>query len=150
MYRHLARKGPVGRLALYLFRAQKTSRRAKKYGPTSYRELSYEQKGYSLKRLCEILGEASLGFCWGWKRDGGPRGSANPWVLYVDLPNGQVSFHSALRYAGPDYEGDWDGLRASEGRILAFTDAVLDGVMESPSSRVFATDKGQLTKDLFE
>jgi len=42
----------------------------------------------------------------------------------VDLPEGQVSFHSLARYAGPDYAGDWDGQRKSEERILRFCDQV--------------------------
>ncbi len=41
------------------------------------------------------------------------------------LPDGQVSFHSTERYDGPEYEGDWDGQRQSEERILAFADGVL-------------------------
>jgi hypothetical protein len=59
---------------------------------------------------------------WGWRVD--PDQSFACYVLYIDLPNGQVSFHSPARYAGPDYDGDWDGDRTSEMRILDFADEV--------------------------
>lgn len=32
-------------------------------------------------------------------------------VLYVDLPTGQVSFHSPQRGIGPKYPGTWDGMQ---------------------------------------
>jgi hypothetical protein len=128
--KELAGRGPEGEIAALLFRAQKASRRAKLYGRTSYRELSYGRKGESLKSLTEALVErgAALQITFGWGRDGG---SFNPWVLYVELPAGdggealQVSFHSPERYAGPDYPTGWDGRRASEERILEFCERVL-------------------------
>lgn len=122
----LERRGPRGRVAALLFRAQKSSRRAKKYGPTAYRGLAYGRKGEALRELAAALAEhgAALGISFGWGRDEGGR---NPWVLYVDLPLGQVSFHSPERYDGPDYAGGWDGLRASEGRIIRFCDSVIAG-----------------------
>ena len=46
------------------------------------------------------------------------------WVLYVELPAGQVSFHSPTRGTGPDYTRDWDQQHASEERIIAFACAV--------------------------
>ena len=46
-------------------------------------------------------------------------------VLYVDLPQGQVSFHSRVKYDGPEYGGDWDGKYKSEERIVEFADAVV-------------------------
>ena len=52
--------------------------------------------------------------------------SFNMHVLYVDLPNGQVSFHSPERFDGPDYLGEWDGLRMSEERIIQFCQEVFD------------------------
>ena len=36
-------------------------------------------------------------------------GRAPRWVLYIDLPGGQVSYHAATRHPGPDYPGEWDG-----------------------------------------
>lgn len=114
-----------------LFRAQKCSRRAKKYGPysgigdKSYRQMAYDRKAFSLKELTEAL-EAHgthLGITYGWGRDEGQ--TYNKWVLYVDLPDsGQCSFHSPERYKGPDYPGKWDGLRMSEERILRFCQEV--------------------------
>lgn len=126
----LVKRGPAGRVAALLFRAQKSSRRAKLYGRTSYRDLSYDRKGESLRELTEALAEhgAALGFVFGWGRDDS---SMNPWVLYVELPRDdsgevlQVSFHSPERYAGPDYPGQWDGRRVSEERIIAFCQRVI-------------------------
>lgn len=125
----LTKRGPAGRVAALLFRAQKSSRRAKMYGRTSYRGLAYGRKGESLRELAAALAEcdAAVGVTlgWGWGRD---ESSPNPWVLYVDLPLfGQVSFHSPERYDGPDYAGEWDGRRASEERIVGFCQHVLSG-----------------------
>ena len=121
----LEKRGPAGCVAALLFRAQKSSRRAKMYGMTSYRGLAYDRKGESLKELTAALAEhgAALGITFGWGRD---ERSFNPWVLYVELSElGQVSFHSPERYDGPDYPGEWDGRRASEERIINFCQEVL-------------------------
>jgi hypothetical protein len=65
------------------------------------------------------------------------------WVLYVDLPTGQVSFHTAARGVGPDYPGKWDGVRGTGAiRIIkwasslpelmpAIATAVMDGTEET-------------------
>lgn len=53
-------------------------------------------------------------------------GRVKSWVLYVDLPGGQVSFHSAERYAGSDYTGEWDGKHLSAERIIRFAQDVID------------------------
>ena len=50
-----------------------------------------------------------------------------PDVLYIDLPQGQVSFHSTKCLDGPDYPKPWDGTSESRDRILAFSDAVMSG-----------------------
>jgi len=39
------------------------------------------------------------------------------WVVYFELPQGQVSFHSPTRGSGPDYPGEWDGTHTSQDRI---------------------------------
>lgn len=62
---------------------------------------------------------------WGWKQD--PKEDRAKHVLYIDLPQGQVSFHATKRYRGPDYDGEWDGEHKSEERIIAFCDSVLAG-----------------------
>lgn len=71
-----------------------------------------------MDNLCRHLAElGELG--WGWKQD--PAQEFHNWVLYVDLPNGQVSFHTAARGEGPDYAGDWDRVRdMSPTRICRF------------------------------
>lgn len=123
----------LGRIAAALFRAQKASSRAKVYhggihrrdgGWDSYRELAYERKAECLGKLCWLLEEDDCGLQWGWKSDPGQSFAGQ--VLYVDLPVGQVSFHSTARFAGPDYPGDWDGEHKSEQRILDFADRVLN------------------------
>jgi hypothetical protein len=62
-----------------------------------------------------------------------------PWVVYFDLPTGQVSFHSVTRGMGPDYSAPWDGSRnASALRIESAISAVVAGptpVACSPVSR---------------
>lgn len=133
-YADLERLGPAGVVALNLFRAQKCSDRAKKYrggipGKGSYRDMAYQRKNWSMDNLCQVLIEhgAALGIRHGWKID--PQRSFHKWVLYVDLPTGQVSFHAERRGAGPDYAGEWDGVRASAERIIAFCNATIEGAV---------------------
>jgi hypothetical protein len=125
-YACLTMSGPLGPLCVNLFRAQKCSERAKKYrggvpGKASFTKLAYDKKNWSMRLLCEFL-ENVPRIRWGWKLD--PKASFHQWVLYVDIPPGQVSFHAETRGGGPDYPGDWDGLHRSRERILAFCDAV--------------------------
>lgn len=128
-YADLCRLGRVGVIAMNLFRAQKCSSRAKKYrggirGRGSYRSMAYDRKNYSLSELCKVL--IGSGMRYGWKRHEDVKFGGEPsWVLYVDLPQGQVSFHSPDRGPGPDYPGEWDRVRATEERVLAFCDHVL-------------------------
>lgn len=129
LLKDLAAKGVEGQVAAQLFRAQKASARAKQYRGgtfdgrgTSYRRLAYDRKGECLCELSLLLLDEEHGLQWGWGRDGA-NGLA-PHVMYIDLPNGQVSFHSAHRFAGPDYSGEWDRAYASEERILEFCERV--------------------------
>jgi hypothetical protein len=133
-YAELEKRGPIGLVAMNLFRAQKCSARAKVYrggqrGRGSYRSMAYERKSWSMGLLCEILAKhsAELGIRYGWKED--PRTvfrMDSSWVLYVDLPTGQVSFHSPSRGRGPDYPSDWDGVPdVSAARIILFCDRVM-------------------------
>jgi hypothetical protein len=142
-YRKLERRGPVGLIARELFRAQKSSQRAKAYrggnGVRSYKSLAYDKKSWSLEQLCKILREnhqearmqldptGNTAMLWGWKEDPAVN-HPNKWVLYCDLGElyGQVSFHSSERFDGPDYPKDWDGKHVSTERILAFAARVLD------------------------
>src|ERR1051326_7628212 len=98
LYARLELLGPVGLVALNLFRAQKCSERAKVYrggvpGRGSFKAMAYERKQWSMGNLCKVLQEHAQGLQlrWGWKED--PGQEYYPWVLYVDLPSGQVSFH---------------------------------------------------------
>jgi hypothetical protein len=126
----LKRLGPAGRVAAGLYRVQKASSRAKVYrggnGDYSFRELAYARKNNLLRRLCEVLAESGL--VWGWGIDEGQ--PFNHHVLYVDLPCGQVSFHSGERMAGPDYPGQWDGKRVSEARVISYCAHLLGEVTE--------------------
>ena len=75
-YAHLETFGPIGVIALNLFRAQKNSERAKKYrggirGVASYRDMAYGRKQWAMAQLCDSLlvygGMVRIG--WGWKLD---------------------------------------------------------------------------------
>ena len=128
LYRELQKNGQTGWVAAQLLRCQKSSSKAKVYrrGPKpglSYRDLAYRNKAKSMKKLCELFWQDSCGFRWGWGTD--KMEPSIPHVLYIDLPNGQVSFHSQERYEGPDYPGNWDGAKASEERIILFAGDVL-------------------------
>ena len=107
MYEYLATIGAAGDIAANLFRAHKCSARAKVYrggerGRGSYRSMAYGRKEWSISNLCASLDLFAhpLGLRWGWKRDEGQ--AKHCWVLYVDLPTGQISFHAESRGAGPD------------------------------------------------
>jgi hypothetical protein len=113
LYDELRALRPAGIVALELFRAQKASSRAK-----AYRGKAYDKKEWALGNLVQALAEHDA-LRWGWKQD--PAQEFHKWVLYVDLPNGQVSFHAGARGAGPDYAGDWDGIKnMSPPRICRF------------------------------
>jgi hypothetical protein len=130
LYVRLCELGPAGLVAMNLFRACKCSGRAKVYrggirGAGSFRSMAYERKQWSMNNACKVLSEhaKSLGISWGWKDD--PAQEFHRWVLYVDLPTGQVSFHTDRRGEGPDYAGEWDQVRdASPSRIIEFTQQV--------------------------
>lgn len=126
-YAALAARGPLGLIAMNLFRAQKCSARAKAYS-RKYKGLAYDRKDWSLGLLCDALRKhaADLDIAWGWGRDTKTPGFE--WVLYVELPGvGQVSFHSRSRKSDcPDYPSEWDGMMASAGRIVSFCQCVYD------------------------
>lgn len=122
-YAEMNQKGLMGQLAVALFRAQKRSTAAKKYRGGGFRRDAYDVKNWSLSEVCRILGQEGHSITWGWGTDKHTPGFEN--VLYVDLPQGQVSFHSGVRLDGPDYTKPWDGQRGmSVQRILEFCDSV--------------------------
>lgn len=132
LYTALASHGPIGEIGLNLFRAHKASARAKGYrggnGKRSYREMAYDRKNWSMGQLAEILASnaADLGLVWGWGEDLGQ--TWHSVVLFVEIPTGQVSFHTNLRGPGPTYEKGWDGTRgAGVERICGWCARILDG-----------------------
>jgi hypothetical protein len=128
LLKELAKTGHHGRIAADLFRTQEASSRAKSYrgGPEYGKssDLAYEHKAEIMKALCRTLFRGSLGMRWGWGIDA--KANFAEHVLYVDIPTGQVSFHSPERFAGPDYPGRWDGVRdVSHLRIQLWCDRLL-------------------------
>lgn len=109
LYRHLESLGMHGQLAKHLFRAHKTSGRAKVYRGGGFKGMAYGRKGESLDAVSRTLTTPEMVglYVWGWKTD--PKQHRHSWVLYVELPTGQVSFHAERRGIGPDFPGDWDG-----------------------------------------
>jgi hypothetical protein len=138
LYARLDAAGPAGRIATNLFRASKSSGRAKTYrrGP-GHITAAYDRKQWALDNLAQLLTEhgAAVGIPpgtgWGWKED--PEEPHAKWVLYVELPElgplgGQVSFHTPARGAGPDFAGEWDRLTGrSAARICLYCAAILSG-----------------------
>ena len=124
--------GSIGLIAVNLFRAQKGSSRAKVYrggdGRGSFRGKAYDRKQWAMDNLCRLLESHSelAGIArWGWGED--PQQRFHRHVLYIDLPTGQVSFHTESRGPGPAYPGQWDGARdVAADRILRWTAALLD------------------------
>jgi hypothetical protein len=134
LYVKLAQYGPAGNVALNLFRACKTSERAKNYrggnGKGRYRDQAYDTKSWSIDNLCEALTMKAddLGITWGWQVDIQMNPDApHRNVIYVDTPCGQVSFHNDHRGAGPVYPGKWEGNPGQQPtRICAWIDAILN------------------------
>jgi hypothetical protein len=116
LYRGLEQLGPIGIIAVNLFRACKCSERAKLYRRgKGYKTAAYERKDWSIRNLASALHvtSAETYLPWGWAVDRPLRGRGDPHhhILYVDLPTGQVSFHTGARGPGPDYVEQWDGAR---------------------------------------
>lgn len=145
LYERLAAIGDEGVIALNLFRAQKASERAKVYrggvrGKGSFRGMAYERKQWAMdnlvRQLIEVGEQCSL--VWGWGVDAKQEFHRD--VLYVDLPTGQVSFHTAGRGEGPDYPGEWDGMKGQSGdricrwcaRLLKTVDDLKSAPSEGP------------------
>ena len=145
-YDRLHACGPLGEVAVALFRAVKRSTAAKRYRRGAHRGAAYEVKSWSIGEVTRLLtAHPELNFRWGWKID--PATTGYPWVLYVDIPRRmalsdisgsalndgcaegveyqQVSFHSPTRGEGPDYPGDWCGDHFSQKRIIELCDRVL-------------------------
>lgn len=132
LYGTLTALGPRGVIALNLFRACKTSERAKGYRRRAHREASYETKGWALDNLCKELAThgVALGIVWGWGYD--RSAVCFEHVLYVDIPTGQCSFHNQERLAGADYPSQWDRMRgATSDRIIRWVVRLL-----SPPSHI--------------
>ena len=103
LYAKLEKVGPLGVVALNLFRALKTSSRAKLYRGRGYKDAAYDTKTWSLDNLVRVLiAQDDLGIGFGWGRDEKAVGFEN--VLYVEIPTGQMSFHTERRGDGPDYQ----------------------------------------------
>lgn len=123
LYRELEKRGPIGVVAVNVFRACKSSSRAKVYrggvpGQGSYRQMAYDRKAWAIDNLARELVENPLGMRWGWGHD--PASVGFEHVLYVDLPRaGQISLHGAARGIGPDYSGRWDGIRGVQGKRIS-------------------------------
>ncbi|HEV7521421.1 MAG TPA: hypothetical protein VGP89_10010, partial [Candidatus Angelobacter sp.] len=114
--------------------------RAKLYQRRAHKGEAYNRKNWSLGLLCTYIAlyggrkacaEPLINY--GWKQD--PDTPGFEWVLYVDLPQGQVSFHAATRGAGPDYQGEWCGEHLSAERIVEFCDAVMSGQTSTTETR---------------
>mgnify|MGYP000904874013 CR=1 FL=1 len=126
LYKRVEALGPAGELAVNLFRAHKASSRAKVYRGGGYKDAAYDTKQWSLNNAVELLLKRDLGIGFGWKED--PERPYHRWVIYIELPTGQVSFHTAARGLGPDYPREWDGVREQGAtRICHFLAEILAG-----------------------
>lgn len=130
LYADLTAIGPVGVVAVNLFRACKCSERAKVYrrGP-GHKTEAYARKDWSIGQLADALVATPL-LPWGWQIDERMRTSGDPHhhVVYFDLPTGQVSFHVGTRHKGPDYAGEWDrAVGTAPDRICRWVTTLFEG-----------------------
>lgn len=133
LYAELEAIGPAGFIAANLFRASKCSARAKVYrgarrSRCAYKRMAYERKQWAIDNLTDALAKhaAAIGLVWGWGDD--PKEQMHSAVLYVDLPAGQISFHTYPGSMGPKYEKPWDGVKGvSASRINDYVAQILSG-----------------------
>lgn len=136
LYAKLADFGGAGAIATNLFRAHKTSGRAKVYRGGGFKGAAYDTKAWSVGNLCSLLtvDADDLKIRWGWGLDNKATGFEH--VFYINIPTGQVSFHMAARLNGPDYDGVWDGqIGAGPGRICRWIETILKGESPMPELR---------------
>lgn len=150
LYEQLVKRGRDGGvIAMNLFRAHKTSTRAKVYTGRAntgerFRDKAYATKQWSIDQLAAALvkNAAYYHIRWGWNIDANMAAIGDPHehVLYVDIPGvGQVSFHTDRRGVGPEYEHGWDGIRGMGGkRVCELAVRVLDGRFNPESNRIAA------------
>ena len=133
LHSEIERIGAPGKLAANLLRAMKASARAKVYHGRDFKDRAYERKLWAIEQSVQVLKDhPELNMRWGWKRD---LFCFVPWVLYVELPMGQISFHCQERGEGPDFTGEWDGIQnVSAQRIILFAAQVLCGESQPPCS----------------
>ena len=143
LYAKLESLGPEGIVAVNLFRACKASARAKVYS-RRFKGDAYQKKQWSMANLCDVLAKhgQELGIVFGWKQD--PAQEFYPWVLYVDLPNGQVSFHNATRLTGPDYQAEWNEHSDSATNIVRHCQCVFNKHFLKNETRCLPVHPGSL------
>jgi hypothetical protein len=115
--------GPTGEIASFMLRAQIYSDAAKSADTRSDAQDIYSRKNWAMQRLYFALKAhaASAGLEWGWGPD--PDTRYYPHVLYVDVPTGQISFHSP--WGGqPQYTKSWDGSGDTRERIIAWAQTI--------------------------
>jgi len=112
LYNELAGCGPLGFVAIQLFRAQKCSARAKVYHRGHYSTLAYGRKNWSLEQLTTLLMTTNAqGDVWGC---GHPDPTArDPWVLRIVLPLPQGPVTVTTTHALP-YPWGWGVDAANE------------------------------------
>jgi hypothetical protein len=127
LYDALEDMGPEGHIATNLFRAHKASARAKSYRGR-FKGMAYDRKEWALQNLITALDSNAegIGLKWGWGNDLAQE--FHKWVIYIDLPSGQVSYHTQRRGFGPTYLGIWDGVKhAGAVRICIWIESLLTG-----------------------
>jgi hypothetical protein len=130
LYQRLDATGPQGFIGSNLFRAAKCSERAKVYRRGKHKREAYGRKQWALDNLDGALIQhaASFDLTWGWALD--PAQEFHNQVLYIELPTGQVSFHTEGRGLGPAFSGAWDGVRgAAPDRICRWIVFLLGGAV---------------------
>ena len=131
LYAALEQLGPAGHVAVNVFRANNASQRAKVYRGR-YKGMAYDRKAWSIENLVKALQNhaATIGVRWGWRED--PEQPVHRWVFFVELPTGQVSFHTEHRLEGPDFPEAWDGVRGvSPIRICQWCAALIEQSMKA-------------------
>lgn len=98
---------------------------------TAHRSYIIEQIGKRksdlFEKLCKLLDSSSLNWGWGKARIG------FKWILYIDLPVGQVCFSTSDMIGDQFYDGtNREGPLENENRVVAFAESIFRRNMQEP------------------
>ena len=130
--------GLKGELADLLFEAERTDlnagvcRTTPACSWTSRHRRKWDRWIRALKALVSFLDRSAsqLGIHWGWQEHENQTGPF--WVVFIDLPTGQVFYSAPERLTDHQYEGSMEWSESNEIPIFEFCEEILAKARPSP------------------